>query len=75
MDDNCLKIPKKPVAVALRVHSEGQVIGSLFRHVPTADCCRDEQPRGVMNEKTARFRAMRPRAGCLDAPEARTGRR
>ena len=51
MDDNSLKIPKKPMPVTLWVHPEGRVVGSIFLHLPGADATM-EQPVDVMNEKT-----------------------
>jgi hypothetical protein len=51
MEDNSLKIPKKPMPVSLWVHPEGRVVGSIFLHLPGADATA-EQPVDVMNEKT-----------------------
>ena len=51
MDDNSLKIPKKPMPVTLWVHPEGRVVGSIFLHLPGAETTM-EQPLDVMNEKT-----------------------
>ena len=51
MDNNSLKIPKKPMPVTLWVHPEGRVVGSIFLHLPGADA-NSEQPLDVMNEKT-----------------------
>jgi len=52
MEENSLKIPKKPMPVTLWVHPEGRVVGAIFLHLPGADSGRGEQPLDVMNEAT-----------------------
>ena len=50
MDDGAFKIPKTLRPVTLWVHPEGQVLGSLFLHMPTNELVDGEQPVDALNE-------------------------
>lgn len=50
MDDSAFKIPKTLRPVTLWVHPEGQVLGSLFLHMPTQDFSEGERPADALND-------------------------
>lgn len=50
MDSESLRIPKKLQAVALWIHPEGKVIGSIYRHLQSSAHDGPEQPQEILNQ-------------------------
>ncbi len=50
MDSESLRIPKKLQQVALWVHPEGRIVGSLYLHLRSNEHAGEEKPQEILNQ-------------------------